>query len=488
MSNRTSPTSFGLEYYWIVLKRQWYVVSAAALVGAIAAVGVLLVIPNQYTATAVANINVISSEPFNAQKPAGGLLDVATEALTAQSYVVAAEASTLLGGSPNAKDIGEAADVTSDSGTSVVRVRFKAKDKDTAVLGANAVTEAYLTYRGNQAEKRIDVMLKNINDRLTGLRESLSEANTRNANAKAGSAEANQAESQRHQISVEMEGLLSQKNTLESVDTSGGAVLTPGENNPVHEAPNKKRVLAAGILAGVVLGLLLAFVIDPRDRRIRSSSEFERVLGSPVLAILPGNEEGILARGKSADQLRVARELIFSKLRTRESGLLLLDDAGTGEISESVVNFAVVAAQAERRVQLILPEIGPDQLERLEETLKIEAEPVQPGLPTSFVSAAVPYLSLLVPNDTADQTQSDLLITREVRAALASVETGTYCILAMKLGAQRSSILASLRLMDDVVVIGRAGGSRSDDLAGFLDEARLLDVPVLGSIVLARVR
>lgn len=486
MSPKPSPASIGLEYYFFVLKRQWYVVVGVALLGLAAAGAFLLLIPGSYTASTVTNINVISTEPFNAQKSAGGLLDGATETLTAKSYAVANQAAKLLSPEFDATNIRDSTEVTSDSGTSVVRISFEAAERESAVRGADAVTEAYLAYRSNQAEKRLDVMLKNISGRLGELRESLNDANSRNAKAKVGSAEANQAESDRHQTSIELEGLLAQKNILESVDTTGGEILTPAANNPVVEGPAEKRVLAAGVLAGIMAGLLVAFALNPFDRRLRNRGEFERALKKPVLASMGDHEPRIPAKGEAADQLRVARELVFSRLRSRESGLLILDDSGGTEISVDAINFAVIAAQAEQRVRLILPGVSDSQLERLTDAVGLVDERKRDGYPATYQCESQPYLTVGIPTDTDDPSQSDPLVTREVRSALSAAERATHYILVLKSDAHRSSLLASLRLMDEVLVVGREHSSLSDTMADLLSEAELLDVTVVGTVLVGR--
>ena len=96
--DRVGAATLGFDHYMFVLRRQWRVVVAGAVLGAIAAVGYLVLAPQTVTATTTINLNVITTEPFSAQRAASGLLDDATETAIARSHVVASRASDLLDG------------------------------------------------------------------------------------------------------------------------------------------------------------------------------------------------------------------------------------------------------------------------------------------------------------------------------------------------------------------------------------------------------
>lgn len=488
MSQNPETVSLGFDNYLFILRRQWRFIALVTIAGLAVAAAAILLIPRTVTATTEVNINVISTEPFNNQKSASGLLDDATEARIATSYVVASRASELLNGNVSSLNIRESSEVVTNSGTSILRVDFTAPDRSTAVAGANAVAAAYMEYRSDQADERINVIVSDINERLDGLQARLEEVNSRTPKAPASGVESKQAESDRLQISIELEHLLSQRNTLESVDTAGGAVLTPADKNPVETTPSKRVILATGLLAGIALGGLLVFLVDRRDFRVRSGVELERLMGTPVLAQLSASNNRVPASGSAADELRVARERVFAELQPKDRGLLIVDDSAGKTISSAAVNFAIAAAQAERRITLILPGIFDHQLEELNTALLLIPGPANDGHAKSFKSEFVPFLSIMVPTDTEDPAQSDLLITRQVRRTVANPDREMHYILAMKSDVHHSSILAGLRLVDNLIVIGQARHSRSDQIRAILDEAAALEVPALGSLMLSDAR
>lgn len=486
MSQSPGATSLGIEQYAVIVARQWRVLLICTILGVIGAAGYLFITPQTTTATSDVNVNVISTEPFNAQKSAGSLLDVATEGRIATSHIVASQASEALGGTPGPSDIRTSSEVTTNSGTTIVRVSFTAGSRKAATTGADAVAAAYIKYRSAQAQDRIDVMLSNIKTRLTELRSDLEDAISRNSTSSPGSVQANQAESDRQQIALELEDLLSQKNTLESVDTTGGYVLTPATKNTVSVQPSRTIVLGTGLFAGLFLGLVLAFAVNPFDRTIRSAREMKRLTARPIFAVLPGYPLQIPARGYEADLLRVARERFFSSLPTDARSVVVIDDTAETDLSAAIVDFAIAAAQAEHKVVLALPDVTQHQLADIAETLLLHPLDGAEHLPNRYESKSLPAFSLDVPSDVDDISQSDPLITRQIRNAASAAPAGAIYLIVIKSEAHRSSTLAGLRVADGLLIIGRAGHSKSSVIRSILAEAEALGTPALGSLILGK--
>ncbi|MEG1003847.1 YveK family protein [Clostridium sp.] len=55
--------------------------------------------------------------------------------------------------------------------------------------------------------------------------------------------------------------------------------------------PNKKKVVTVGVIAGLIIGIGLIFVIDYLDNTVKSKSELEKILPVPVLGELPFDNE-----------------------------------------------------------------------------------------------------------------------------------------------------------------------------------------------------
>ena len=165
--------SLGLEHYVFVLRKQWRVMVLILILSIVVSGAYLLLTPRLATATTTLNLNVITTEPFNPQRPASGMLDEATEADIARSHVVAVRAAELLGEDTTAAEVREAAGVSTSPGATVVKVSFSAPTEQEAIDGANAVAEAYLEFRSDQATERISTILAMLSEQVDTLNEAL---------------------------------------------------------------------------------------------------------------------------------------------------------------------------------------------------------------------------------------------------------------------------------------------------------------------------
>ena len=151
--------------------------------------------------------------------------------------------------------------------------------------------------------------------------------------------------------------------TLESLETSNAFVIRPaGSASQVR--PRPLRTVLLGVLAGLLLGVGLAFVWDRFDTRVRSVEELESILGLPLLARLPEPGRLLVASNRLAalaDPIGALTES-FRVLGTRielasvDAGrqTLLVTSAMHGEGKSPVAsNLAVILARAGKHVILV---------------------------------------------------------------------------------------------------------------------------------------
>ncbi|GLJ63021.1 hypothetical protein GCM10017576_31520 [Microbacterium barkeri] len=466
MSDTAHTTTLGLDHYARVLRRQWRLVVAAIAIGAIAAIAYLLVAPQRITATTDVNLSVITTDPFNPQRAASGLLDDATEAAIARSYVVAERAAALLGDADATREIHDTVDVTISEGGTIAHVSATAATRALAIERADSVAAAYLAYRSEQAESRLDVMVSGLSTRIDELDAQLAEANAAIADAGSGAA---QATSDREQILLELEGLLSQRNALQSVDTSGGSVLTGAADNPIDSAPPRYTTAATGIGIGAIVGILLAFLREPFDGRLRSGAEITRALGARVLATLRTPHPRTPLEAPDAEAMRIARERMLADLPAGARAVAVLDD--TSSEGAVATGLAMATAQSGFAVRLVLPHPSERRLAVLRSAGAAPRAAV-PGLSVRFGRA-----------DLHGEAR-----TAEARVAVESAPEGTLVMLAVPVSAGTADLLAALRLADAVVVVLQEGASRRTTAAALRDESATAGVPLIGAVVVPRER
>ncbi|MCC2314580.1 hypothetical protein [Cellulomonas xiejunii] len=285
--------SVAAGHYTRVLRRRALWVVSGALVGLLVAAGYLALAPRTATALSVLNIEVVTTQPFGLDRAASGLLDAGTEQQLASSYLVAKRASEMLDGRLHPRDVRAASEVQVAADGTVMRIAFTDADARLAAQGADAIADAYLEYRAEQAQGRVDAAAASIDERLTSLHAALAEALAALASAPAGSAEAANAEADRQVTRAEIDSLVQERTGLRAVGPDVGQIISPAVDGTVEYAPSRTIALAAGLLAGLLLGVVLAFTRDGQDRRVRGVDDLAGVTSAPLWQLdLERREDG----------------------------------------------------------------------------------------------------------------------------------------------------------------------------------------------------
>ncbi|MGO4105382.1 hypothetical protein AB4Y63_15635 [Leifsonia sp. YAF41] len=486
MSQSAEGSTLGLEYYVRVLRRQWLVIVASVLLGGLIAGFFLLLTPTRATATADVNINIISTDPFNASKQASSLLDGTTETQIATSYSVAKDAANEMGTGASAAEVRRNVSVDAVTGASVVHIAFTAPTAAEAQAGADAVAGAYLAYRTAQAQTKLDALLKGVETRRTQLGEELANANSRISSSKSGTTEANQAASDRDLITMELNTLLTQKSVLAQIDTAGGSVLTTASQNDVVVKPSKTQTLGAGLLVGGVLGLIAAFIVNPFDRRLRNAQEVRRITGAPILADISSLNASIPASDDTLELLRVARERILTDLPVDAHVITIFDDTPGEVLSDIPVNLAVVMAEQDLTTHLILP--GPPAFSA---EIRVGLDLISQSADESgnlYRSGLSQHLDVFIPAEADPAGNSSPDMSKDVRDRVSQHRQGELHFVVLDHASPRSSQLAALRHSDAVVIVAALRASRSDRIADVVTESARLGIAVLGTIAVPRER
>ncbi|MES2981493.1 MAG: polysaccharide biosynthesis tyrosine autokinase [Verrucomicrobiota bacterium] len=114
-------------------------------------------------------------------------------------------------------------------------------------------------------------------------------------------------------------------------------------------SPNVPRNLAIGLVAGIVLGVGIAFFLEYIDTSVKSLEDVERYLQVPVLAVIP-KDVGVLFKqhgmSPDAEAYRILRTNIEFNRKNPEDNAITVVSGGAGEgKSTTLVNLAYICAQ-----------------------------------------------------------------------------------------------------------------------------------------------
>ncbi len=161
--------------------------------------------------------------------------------------------------------------------------------------------------------------------------------------------------------------------TQQHMDTSvsrQSSVLIVNEAKPALRPIKPKKIvnITLGAVAGLLLGVSLAFFIEYLDTSVKTIDDVEQALGCPVLGVIPQNVSSLLAEGEEgphAEAYRVLRtNILFSRKNAAFTALTVVSGgAGEGK-STTIFNLAVVFAQQGSRVLLVDSDLRRPSLHR----------------------------------------------------------------------------------------------------------------------------
>jgi capsular polysaccharide biosynthesis protein len=199
-----------------------------------------------------------------------------TERQIALSAGVAARAAKTLREPSRATTLGRGLSVSYAPNTQVLKFSYTAGSPRRAARVANAFVDAYLADRQARTKGVADRMTSALQQQLAPL---LAKPKKDDDNSAPGVAD---------QISTLQKRIAD----IQSRDTSGGDVVREGTPPDRPSGPGLAPLLGLGLLGGLALGLLLAWLRSALEPRARSIAEVEGALGAPVLGILPDTGPG----------------------------------------------------------------------------------------------------------------------------------------------------------------------------------------------------
>jgi tyrosine-protein kinase len=292
--------------------------------------------------------------------------------------------------------------------TEVLLIAYDDPNPATAATVANAFATSYVAFRGQQVEAQFTDAASAVQRRINGLQNDLGKLNVRIQQA-GTSPQLGELTAQRDELLAQLAVLNQRLLDLQanaSAIGSSAQVVQPATTPRSPASPNKVRSGAFALLAGLVLGVGLAFVRERLDDRVKTRQEVERRLGAPVLAAVPRvagwrktEDAQLIMRTAPRSPVSEAYRTLGTNIQyiasRRPLKVIMITSAlgGDGKTT-TCANLAVVLAQAGKRVVLLSADLRRPRLhhffelkngeglsEALSTTSSIAGLTANPGIP-----------------------------------------------------------------------------------------------------------
>jgi capsular exopolysaccharide synthesis family protein len=469
-----------------VLRRRWLVIVSCTLLAAAAALAYSLTRPNEYSSTARLLFRTPQlSQLLFGTTPLAPEVDptraAATNAMLVGSNSVAYMTSRALNGAVSPAQVASEVTAGSNGQADIVSVTAKDRSPHRAALIANTYAQQFIAFSSQLDRTKILRTQRQVSEQYTAI-----------------------PPASRNSPDAQALGRAARQLLVLASLQSGNAEFVQSASVPsVRSSPTPVKDALLGALAGLLIGIGLAFLLDRLDRRIRNSDEVEQSLRIPMLTGIPFADT-IASRVPPAElsgaELEAFR-LLRARLRyfnvDRQIRTVLITSAAPGEGKSTVaLNLAAATAGTGSRVLLVEADLRRPTIGR---QLNLDEGPGLAELLTQqdvTIDTAVRRVRIGQPeNDGYQRTLEilpagrgapnplELLESRQMRNLFTDL-TAIYDFVVVDTPPTTaiSDALPLVRRVDGVVVIVRIGSSTRDAVVDCVRQLRELHASVLGFV------
>jgi capsular polysaccharide biosynthesis protein len=492
------PDAAAVDYTG-VLRRRWVVVVAGAVLGLLGALVYVVVAPKTYTATASVYVAATGADVGNgitSSRTSGAAVDLDTEAQLVTSGTVAALAGKTMHSTLSSYALSKEASVTVPPNSQVLDIACSAPAAAGAATCANAFAAAYLKNRSDSATSTLTTQLNSVQGKVSGLEKSISRLSTEVSGEPKNSSARASAQVALDTDRAQARQLNAKASTLNSLlaNVAGGHVITKATPPGKPSSPSKTLVLPSGLVAGLLIGLIAAFVWDRRDKRLHSAQDVERLLDLPVLLSLPRNafsHQLTLASPRSRTG-RAFTELAHTVAASLGEGshVLLVAGASPGPgASITAANLAATLARTHSEAVLVCADLRDSVapgLFGLADSRGL-AEVVAGRATVGEVAhgpSAVPGLWVIPPG--ADISLAEYNLQHDTAKALTTQlrRDARYVIIEAQATEDGADTFALAEFADAALLATQTGRTRHDEAAACIRRLHRMRTPLLGAAVL----
>jgi capsular polysaccharide biosynthesis protein len=306
----TSPMemSHDLAHYLRPMRRHAKLLAACVILGGVLGGGVAALHHPTYTAAAkVLDQQVITDgNPVNG-RTTGGDINMDTEAQVVRSLPVATLAAQRLHSTSPAMLLSHVS-VSVPTNTTILKISYAAHSTATAIAGANAFANAYLQHRGDSAKAYQSQQVASLSGQLDGLNRELTRLQGRFRSAPPHSATRHQLFPLINSISTRSRAVSDSLGQVQSAQVNPGFIQSPAVIG--GSSPNQARLilLLAGLVLGLLAGLVLTALRERFDNSVRSGDDFARE-GIELLGDVTSRGRRSVQSGREGDRMTQIRAI-----------------------------------------------------------------------------------------------------------------------------------------------------------------------------------
>jgi capsular polysaccharide biosynthesis protein/MinD-like ATPase involved in chromosome partitioning or flagellar assembly len=496
MSYTSRPEDLQLIDYAGVLRRRWWLILVITVAGTLAGAGYLQAAHKVYTATASVYVTATSGTTNQvANGRTTGAVNLDTQAQVVQSSAVAQAAAKLMHATDTVPQLLGRVSVAVPANSQVLAISCQASTPDKAASCAQSFAQAYLSYSSAATTASVNSQISVLQSKINGLQSASAKLTVAAANLPLNSSQRATAEEQLKSDHSQLSSLNSQVAQLTAAlaNPSGGSIISNALPPSKPSSPKPLLIVPSGLLAGLLIGLVLAFLTDRRQRRIRRPQDVTRA-DVPVLMSLPARgpaPELTLAAPRSP----LGRE--FSELAHVLTGamgvgrhVILVSGIIRGQGASLVAaNLAAALSRNQPDVTLVCADLEgsviPDMV----------GLPSEPGLTDVLAGgeladdagrrlATAPRLRVISPGSDAGLDAEDIRQDAMERMLDDLRTDSRWVVVEGPAVTSRPDVSTLAHLADAAVLVAEVPRTRSDQLLDGVEHLGKMGAPVLGVALL----
>lgn len=484
----------------VLQRRRWIIVATFLMVLAAAGLITWRLTP-VYESTAGVEVQPTSSSSNEASKVLESLVDP-TRGLQTQVELVKSQSVLMLAakelGLPSTDELSKSLSVELVEDTQIVEIRVQHERPEEARDWANAIADAYITFRRERALETSLLASESIARDVEAVKARITEIDVQSNDP----GKATLLKAERERAVAQLNALEAQLQVLpdaEAVRRGGGTIISPAETPTVPVSPRRALNFAIAAVLGTLLGLALAFLAENLDDRMKNPEEVEERIGAPVLGYIPhvkewadSHQSTVASESHTASGAAEAYRTLRTNLRFVSLGRPLQTVLVTGAVAEAgkstcAANLAAALARGGDKVVLVSADLRRPTIHKFFGVTNSRGliDALDPDFPleNALQVNEIPNLRILASGGLPPNPTEILESTRfgQILSQVKSLADFVVIDAPPVLGLGDSSALAST--VDGILFVVRTGGVTKREVSHAADQLRKAGGQIIGCLL-----